>query len=223
MENGIVVQELLKVIENGPPNERWKAARSLVKLNHSLPKSSLFEMFDKDNVDLKQAVLFVVGKSWEGAKFSELIIKGLNSSNDAVFRTACETARNLRYSPVASLIAEGLKSKSIATVESSLRGLEYAWDDECFEQVFCVYKTHKSIRVKKAAAYPLCTHASLGTWKSIFTEFSSDSIDRHRVFACKIAYKFGDKGVLESLRNLARDKNGHVRWYSERTLKRLSE
>lgn len=83
-----------------------------------------------EDVDVKRAVLFVLGENKEGVHFSELIIKGLENKNSVVFRAVCDTARNLRYSPVAKLIAEGLKSKSIATIESSLRGLEYAWGDE---------------------------------------------------------------------------------------------
>lgn len=221
MESGIEVKNLLKTIEVGPPNERWRAAHRLVELDQPLPKSDFLKIFDIDDIDVKRAVLYVLGGSKKGSHLSALIIKGLENKNSSVFRTACETARKLRYTPAAKLISVGLKSKSVATIVSSLHGLEYVWSDEYFESVINIFKTHKSIKVKKAAAYPLWMNASHDNWISIFSEFSIDDIDRHRIIACKIAFKFGDKDIIKPLMNLTLDKNGHVRWHSKQALIRI--
>ncbi len=179
------------------------------------------EIFTNGGVDTKRAVLFIIGKLKNGVQHSEVLITALKHENDGVFRTACETARDLKFCSAAELIVKGLDSQSIGKIRSSLHGLEYAWSDECFDSVFQLYKNHISIEVRKSAGYPLKINASNFNWSKIFEAFSKDKIDRHRVWAGKIAYKYGDHSVIDALQKLVTDKNGHVRWHAKRAIMRI--
>jgi HEAT repeat protein len=214
---------MLEIITSGSPNDRWVAARKFLELDQEAPAMQLLDIFLDGSVDVKRAVLFIVGKVKNGEQHSEVLIKGLKHENDNVFRTACETARNLRFCSVATLVAKGLNSQSTSKIRSALFGLEYAWVDDCFDPVFKLYKKHPSIEVKKAAGYSLKINVSKESWSEIFNAFSKDGIDQHRIWACVIAYKYGDHNIIDALQKLETDENGHVRWHAEKASRRINE
>jgi hypothetical protein len=88
---------------------------------------------------------------------------------------------------------------------AALRGLVSLWEASDFEPVFDRYLHDPSEEVRKEAAWTLQQNADSGCWQRLFAAWSTDSLVRHRVWACQLAVRFGRMNLLTELKSLQTD------------------
>ena len=152
-----------------------------------------------------------------------VVLNLLQDKYGFVVRTACEVAAVLGLARAHDRILELAEIGEEATRLSALSALESLWVPADFERVFARYVKDQSAGVRKQAAWTLCKHASPEHWEQVFESWSKDPVPRHRVWACSIAEKFGDRTVVARLNALRSDPDGHVRCAAERALKVMGE
>jgi len=180
MDSSAIIKELLSTIEYGSPNDRWIAARKLTSIQKELPKVEISRIYELDNLDIKKAVLYVLGHHRNGNDQLDIILDALSHDDDHIFQSACNAVSELKITTAASLIIKRLNSTSISTIGAALQSLEFAWTESCFESVFNLYKSHKNQKVNKFAAWPLFRNITTQNWLKIFNAFSQSEIDMHR-------------------------------------------
>jgi hypothetical protein len=77
--------------------------------------------------------------------------------------------------------------------------------------------------VRKQAAWTLNKNVGPEHWRRLFEVWAKDGLPRHRVWACSLAERFGDRTVLAELHALCSDPDGHVRMAGERAAQVVAE
>ena len=82
-----------------------------------------------------------------------------------------------------------------------------------------LYDRDTAEEARRMAAWALQVVATPATWEPIFLRFEHDqTTDRHRLWACEMAGRFGNSAHLPALARLAQDPDGHVRGAAERAV-----
>jgi hypothetical protein len=172
---------------------------------------------------LRRAALEAIGDHASGRDASEVVLSLLHDRIGFVVRTACDVAAVLGLASAHDRILELVGASEEATRLSALRALEGLWVSSDFEKVFARYVGDQSDEVRKRAAWTLNKNVGRENWKRAYESWSSDRLARHRVWACSIAERFGDRSALASLNALRADLDGHVRHAAERAAKSMDE
>jgi HEAT repeat protein len=200
--------------------EAWAAFRALAEHPEPEAMSILVELTHSSDPHMRRAALEGIGYHRCGHDASARAESMLHDTDSFVVRTACAVAAILGLADAHDRILELVGASDESTRLSALMALESLWSPTDFETVFARYLNDRSDRVRKQAASILFKNVGPEHWKRLFALWSKDSLPRHRVWACSIAERFGDRTVLESLNALRSDKNGHVRRAAERAASR---
>jgi hypothetical protein len=168
---------------------------------------------------LRRAGLEAIGYSPFGRDASDNVLSLLHDKYGFVVRTACEVAAVLGLEGAHDRILELIEASEEATRICALRALESLWVPVDFEKVFARYVNDRSTGVRRQAAWTLNKNVGPEHWEQVFELWSNDPLPRHRIWACSIAEKSGDRTVLAKLNALRSDPNGHVRRAVERAVK----
>lgn len=216
------VNELLQIIDDAKPGERWAASYALSKKDVILPKDIIDHLFSSSDVDTKRSVVNMIGNHKFGIEYKSIVLDALIDKNEVLRRTACGAARELKLLEANDAIISMLKSPSLAAKTDALRALEIVWREDNFDIIFDVYSSETDIELTKRAAWVLYCNANKSNWRKMFDYWKIDNINRHRLWSCKIAGKYGSLENIDDLNTLCNDKDGHVRKAAKNAIAQIS-
>jgi HEAT repeat protein len=205
------------VVRRAPRSARWRTVSSQ---RRSRSSSTLARSPDPY---LRRAGLEAIGDHPSGRDASDVVLNLLHDRTGFVVRTACDVAGVLGLTGGHDRILELAGADEEATRLSALSALERLWVPPDFEKVFARYVHDRSDDVRKRAAWTINRNVRPEHWKRVFELWASDRLARHRVWACSIAERFGDRTALATLNALLSDLDGHVRRAAERASKAIGE
>jgi len=139
------------------------------------------------------------------------IVDALSDCSAYVVRTACETVRALGLQEAHSRVVELCGVADSVTRQVAVEALGGLWQPWDFDAVLEIHLHDPEKKVRMAAAWTLAETVSTDTWRVLFSQWVSDPLPRHRVWACKLVQEFGRRVDVESLETLVHDGDGHVR------------
>lgn len=202
-----------------PPTDRaWAAC---IALGHNGSPESLDVLLglaqDSDWRYRRSSIEALVSHPLAGT-VAKQICRALSDSSPYVVRTACDTAAELDLRDAHDILLDITHSTSAATRQAALRALSRLWRNDDFALLLTIYLSDQDQAVRREAAWALKSNASPENWEALFDAWASDSLPRHRVWACELAMAFGGSSVHEQLVRLSDDANGHVRKAAKRAL-----
>ncbi len=207
---GAPTEELIRQA-NGNVPMCWAA---LVALAHDpSPRASeaIREATRSHDPYLRRAAIEAVASRPSSPDSVSSIVEALADRDGRVVRTACHAAATLGAREARDRVVALMKSSDASTREAALRALRALWDPDDFGAVFEVFRTDRSPRVKKEAAWTLRQHVADDTWQTLLDVWRRDPLHRHRLWACEIGAEFGGSRVVEALLLLRNDQDGSVR------------
>jgi len=205
------IPELRAMIHNPGP-KAWAAIRALTEKPESEALEALIELTRSSDPHLRRSGVEAIGRHAFGRRAAKVVCQLLRDRSSFVVRAAALAAANLRLLPAHGRIVSLIKAAEESTRHDALRALEKLWHPYDFESVFDRYLHDSSDRVRKQATWTLHKNVGAEHWERVFLAWSHDPVPRHRVWACELAQRFGNRSVLPALQALEADSDGHVRW-----------
>jgi HEAT repeat protein len=146
------------------------------------------------------------------------ICLALGDSSPYVVRTACETVAALALRDAHDMVLGLTHSTSADTRQAAVRALSRIGRNDDHVRLMTIYVSDQVRAVRGEAAWALKANASQENWEPLFETWASDSVVRHRIWACELAMAFGGLSVHEQLVRLSHDANGYVRKAARRAL-----
>jgi HEAT repeat protein len=171
--------------------------------------------------EVRRAALEAIGHHANGSKLEPLVLKRFDDRSPHVVRTACQSAASLGLFSAHDRILSLLNDSSPSTREVAVRALSSVWRPSDFDVVMKCFQKDHSNAVRKEASWTLGQHITKDNWKKLLCVWSTDSIPRHRSWACEIAGEFGSSNIREPLEKLLNDVDGHVRRAAKLALEKL--
>jgi HEAT repeat protein len=211
---------LEKLLANYP--EKWAAFEVLGNKNTLSSLEVLKKYALSGDRYEKIAAMNSLSKHGLGAQAADIIYKNLKSTDQLIMTAACNAVGGLGLKQFHEEIAFMLKSKDPNVRQAAIFSLSNIWLPSDFDLLALIYRRDK--RCRKDAAYVLYDHADPLNWKTAFELFASDKeVHRHRRFACHIASQYGGKDIIEAIKVLSNDPDGHVRKDAQRALLILTQ
>lgn len=205
----------------GPP--AWAAFRALAERDTEEALAALAEAARSADPFLRRAAIGTIAMHARGRALAAAVTGALHDADEYVVRTACAAASLLKLAESRDAIRCLLAHRMFTIREAALRALGTLWKPEDFEPVFDAFQRDSSSEVRDEAAWVLYAHAAPEHWRALFDAWSRDPLARRRQWACEIAGRFGDTGVLPELERLRADKDGHIRKAAERAIAAVGE
>lgn len=224
--NGIEIphnlnEEMLeKLLASWP--EKWAAFEALGNKN-TLRSLEILKKYalSQDKYE-KVAAIKALSNHTLGAHTADILHENLSAPDELIITTAIEAIGKLTLKQFHDEIHCMLKSRSSEIRNSAIRSINQIWLSSDLDELSLIYQKDQLCR--KEAAYVLYQHADPHNWKTIFELLAHDEqVHRHRVWACHIAGQYGGKDIIEAIKILANDKDGHVRRHAEHTLAILAK
>jgi HEAT repeat protein len=206
---------------NPPGLRAWAACKTLGRMKSAEALSQLIQLTGHPDWRYRRAAIEAIGTHAlsKNGTAAERILAALTDTSLHVVKTACESAANLKLLEAHDLIAGLLSAEDYSVRESAVRALSELWRETDLARLLDVYRRDRSEEVRRQAAFTLWNNASTSSWRTLFDAFRIDGLHRHRVWACELVSKFGDRQDKESIRALLHDENGHVRKAAAKALK----
>jgi len=204
------VDELRKMV-NLPRPDAWVAIRSLAEKSEPEALEILISLTRSKDWRFRRSAVEAIGISSLGHKSQEIVCNLLSDPSSYVVRAAIEAAATQKFSCAHNEILKLIKATEENTRIVALRALMDLWQPSDFDLIFDRYSHDLSDRVKKQAAWTIHENLDSQNWRKVFLAWINDPIPRHRIWACEIAEKFGNRSDLTALQALINDPNGHVR------------
>jgi HEAT repeat protein len=96
-------------------------------------------------------------------------------------------------------------------------------DAGTLDVLFRVMSEDASEAVRRQAAFALHDRSTHANWRALFDRWCTDTLARHRVWACDLAARFGDEACVPVLVALTGDHDGHVRVAAGKALARVHQ
>ena len=160
---------------------------------------------------LRRIAIEVIGRHPMGRQSANVILGALDDPSECVVRAACDVVARWRLNEAHERVVAFLGNASKATRQVALRALAAIWVDADFPLVFGILTNASEIEVRREAAWVLRHRATSLCWRTLFDVFRTDELARHRQWACELAGSFSGPDILQVLRKLSEDVDGHVR------------
>jgi HEAT repeat protein len=222
----IPYNEPIEVLRNWISTRGPKAGpafRALAELHEPEAMAVLVDLTRSADPYLRTSAVHAIANSPSGRNAADVVLSMLHDHNGFVVRAACGAAADLGLAAGHDRILGLVSANEESTRLSALEALEVLWEPSDFEMVFARYLCDRSDRVRKRAAWTLNKNIGTDHWKRVFEAWSRDPVPRHRVWACSIAERFGERDLLPSLKALRSDADGHVRHAAEQAAKLIGE
>jgi HEAT repeat protein len=136
----------------------------------------------------------------------------LDDDSTYVVAASCRAVGRLGAVDLRDRIARLLEGADEEIRLAAVEALDAFGEGDAFDVLFRAMCTDASETVQRRAAFALHDHSSITTWRTLFERWRTDTLARHRVWACDLAARFGDTTTCEpTLLALSEDRDGHVR------------
>jgi hypothetical protein len=115
-----------------------------------------------------------------------------------------------------------MSADTVETRQTAVSTISEIWQPSDFAIILGIYKNDHSDLVKREGAWTLVAHATGENCRLLFNLFRADTTSRHRVWACRLAAQFGTQDIMNQLKALAIDSDGHVRKAAHLAIKQLT-
>lgn len=172
---------------------------------------------------LRRSALEAIGMHAQGALAADEICCALRDPHDVVIRAACDAAARLTLTQAHDAVVRLLRAPAGRTREVALSALQSLWEPGDFVPVLERHRQDSSVAVRKRAAWLLYERAEPANWRELWDAWRTDTLARHRAWACELMYRFGEPLDCDALRPLLNDQDGHVRNAAARAISGLGE
>ena len=169
----------------------------------------------------RRAAAESLGHHGESDVIAPTLLKMLDDESQYVIRTACSALARLGRTEAHERILRLLGSIEPLTRSECLRALRVLWRETDFEPIFSIFERDPFEDVKREAAWTLREHAGNLNWRRLFDVWKTGNLSRYRIWACELADAFGSLAVLDNLKRLAGDEDGHVRKAAKSSLEKV--
>lgn len=183
----------------------------------------LLQASDHHDWRIRRLAAEVFGVREFGEAARQRLVALLADSSEYVVRTACETLGILEEQTAHDPICALLQSSEPATRAQAVRSLRALFRAEDYETLLRVSERDRSRAVGVQAAECLYAHETGTHWRELFGLWSHGEYHHKRVWACRLALRFGDAGVLAPLKEMQQDGDGHVRRAATRAAEAILE
>ncbi len=223
MENGIEIPYGLSVEELRQAANESESANlaAFVALAHhpdDLALDVLREKAAAKDPYVRRIAVEAIGVHTRGFLLVDVVSRLLLDPFGPVVRSACDAAASHKMIECHALIIRLLTFADEHTVEEALWALKFLWRADDFPLVLRIFRSSRIENVRKRAAWTLRAAASDENWRDLYDVWRSDSLPRHRAWACELATTFGGLDEKTELMRLSEDPDGHVRTYAIRAL-----
>ena len=206
-----------------PGPKAWAAIRALAERPGPEAMATLIGLTRSPDPCLRRSAVEAIGNHQSGRDEADAVLGMLHDRDGGVVRAACRAAAALVLTAAHDRVRELIESEEEGTRYSALEALETLWEPTDFEGVFARYQRDPSDRVvRRRAAWTLAKHIGREHWERAFAAWSQDLVPRHRVWACTLAERFGDRAILPELNALRADPDGHVRRAADRAVNMIN-
>jgi HEAT repeat protein len=220
--NGIEVpydldeKELEKLLAD--VSRKWAAFEALGNKNTLNSFNILKKYALSRDIYERIAAINALSKHDKGACAADIIYENLKSTKPLVIIAACYAVGAFGLKQFHTEVQELLKSTDPNIRASAIESISGIWLSSDFEALVSIYQNDDDCR--KTAAYVLFEQVEDSNWKKLFEIFANDKqVPRHRIWACHIASKYGGNDIIEKIKALSHDNDGHVRKHAKRALK----
>jgi HEAT repeat protein len=226
MLNGIRIPyaadiEDLRLELRNPGPEAWAACVALGHKSEWAALEILTELGHSEDWRFRRAAIEAIAAHPFAYTRAELLCRSLGDPSQFVVRTACQVAGQLKLDCAHDYLLELASSRLRATRIAALGALERMWQPSDFELVFSIFLRDPSKEVRRRAAWTIRRNVDEENWERVFEVWRTDSLHRHRVWACEVAAKFGDHNHIARLSGLLEDADGHVRKAARKSIAEL--
>lgn len=201
--------ELKSLIDLGD-EKKFKCISQLASRSDPNAYEILKSYLKSDDWTLVRSALSIIAEYKNAFDIIDTIRELLESKSEYVQREAIINLKKLKDKESITLVKPFLKSSNQSTRLTAIKFFEEAWNDSVFEDILYLYSLPND-DIKKASAKVLRQNANSENWKLVFDKLKNDLVPRHKTFALELAEKFNRKEVIEELKVLFRDEDGHVR------------
>jgi HEAT repeat protein len=221
--------EALEVLQNKLRSPDWSVRRAAAEAigyhrYGERAQSELIRLLHDKSPHVASTACQSLGKLKVASELAHSELIGLlhNDEPADVVRAACQSLGKLKVGSSHDHILNLLKSKDPTIRLVALQTLCIFWQDSDFDLVLKTMQADSSEDVRKEAAWTLWRCAETSKWKILFAAWQESKLSRERVWACRLAGKYGDDSYAITLQKLAGDKDGHVRKSAQRALQTMS-
>jgi HEAT repeat protein len=216
------VEELIERITQGDAAE--KDFYALAAKDEPRAAEAIFHATGHHDWRVRRLATEVLGVRDFGQGAVQRLIALLADSSEYVVRTACETLGILADPSAHDAVLALLKSPLPYTREVAVRSLCTLFVPEDFETLLHVSNRDPAREVRTAAAECLYNRESGAHWRELFGQWFGDHSYHHkRVWACRLAERFGTSETIVLLEEMEHDENGHVRWAASRAIRAIRQ
>ena len=211
------VETLLATVQAGGA-ERWAAIAALAESRDARAYEALVEFAASPDWTIRAASVAALGQRSDGSRATDLLRARLADASPHVVRAACAAVATLRLTALRAPVIALLTAPEAATRSAALCALGAIWMPEDAPTVLQVYREDQAAEVRRDAAWVLRDRAGSETWPALVALWHSDSLARHRTWACELAAASGAATLREMVRPLLDDPDGHVRAAARRAV-----
>ncbi|MBN1917476.1 MAG: HEAT repeat domain-containing protein [Verrucomicrobia bacterium] len=194
-----------------PGREAWAALVALGHLSSNEATELLRETATHPDWRYRRLAMVAMGDHPRTTDLGLMIMRALDDPSPHVVRAACEAAARLSLSATHDKVLRLLASGDKETRLAALTGLSELWEPTDFFMVLHVFRADREERIRREAAWVLCTNADATTWERLFSEWRHDPLPRHRVWACRLTARLGAPKHVAALEVFFNDRDRHVR------------
>ena len=211
------VEHLTAAVQAGGA-ERWAAMAALAESSDSRAYGALEAFAASADWTLRAAAVTALSQRSDGARATDLLRARLSDTSSYVVRAACDAVVTLRLSALRAPVVALVNAPEAATRSAALRALEAIWVREDTPIILQAYRVDRAASVRRDAAWVLRNRAEREMWPTLVSLWRSDSLARHRTWACELAGASGAPPLREMVRSLVADPDGHVRAAARRAV-----
>jgi len=212
---------LLFVDPDQPDEKRWAACLALGTKDEPIAFKVLLEALESDDWQIRRFALESIKRHRRAREAEQAIVKMLFDVDPVVQQTACKVCGELGFTAAHDGILQLLASDDPHVRDVAINALAQMWDPDDFAPVFALYQKDDRRAVRVAAAKVLRKQATRHTWRTLYRAWIEDREVRHRMWACELAAKFGDRSLLPELESMTNDRNRNVRIAASESVTRL--
>ncbi|MGJ5094902.1 HEAT repeat domain-containing protein [Bradyrhizobium oligotrophicum] len=197
--------------------------RALLTRNDAVALTTLREAFAGFDQFIRRTAIEIIGRHPSGQDLRDLVLSALTDPSEYVVRAGCKIIEDWKWDAAHDVVAPLLWSTSWETRRAAIRALGAIWRQADFRPVFHIYSGDTEPAVRREAAWTLREQVTSFDWLQLFEAFRTDDIQRHRVWACDLAEKFGHPDATTLLDTFSSDRDGHVRKAAAKAIAALRE
>ena len=196
----------------GAGQGRWRAIADLGKLPSVDAWETLVELAASPDWTVRRAATESLGHHpLAPARGIDLLRAALKDPSSYVVHGACSAIASAQITSLRCEVAALLRSPSATTRLSALLAIDALWSADLAQRVMDIHRGDADEHLRRQAAFILYSRATLEWWPTLVEMWRTDSLARHRVWACQLAGRSGSSELRDAVRPLVNDADGHVR------------